>query len=220
MQRIRFWLNGKEIEVPVTSLVATLKTPNADFQVVYGLGPSGYDDITWREIGGGGVVDTLFTIIDRQLYIGVLLQNRPYQSDKPILNAVRGYLDPEKTRFESANAEVVEEAGIGLTAFELPGDPANPNNASVETWGGGITHYKMWVNPDLLEAKEDGFVFKPGTLKSTAPIGDKILSSHFIPWKQAAYLACQMTGMGLVRLLAHLDDIGAVVIKFDDHYTE
>jgi len=216
-QRMKFFLNGVEITTPVISLVACLETPQTDFQVVYGLGPSGYDDIAWREIGGGGVVDTLFTFIEGELYIGLLTQNRPYQSDQPIENVIRGYLDPAKTRLETAKAEAEEEGGVSLVAIEMAGDPTNPNNASTESWGGGITHYR-YVPPKLLVSEADGFVFKPGVAKATDPIGDKILKCHFIHWKKAARLGDQMTLAGGFRLLADLADLKVAIILFTEYY--
>jgi hypothetical protein len=214
---MKFYLNEEELRIPVQSLVMALKTPAADFQVVYGLGPSGYDDVAWREIGGGGVVDTLFTIVHDQLFIGVLQQMRPYQADMPTMNSIRGYLDPEKTRMGSAVAEAGEEAGIDLVAFELPGDPANPNNASVESWGGGITHYGMYVPPQYLIPGAGRYEFKQGLLKTTNPIGDKILKCVFLPWQEAARLGCQMTATGILRLLVHLEKIQTVSISFGEY---
>ncbi len=217
-QRFQFTLNGQLITEPVHSLVATLKTARADFQYVYGMGPDGWDDITRRETGGGGVGDVVFSIIKRDLWIGLVEQTRAYQSIDPIKNILRGYLVSGETREQRAVSTAKTDGGMDqFLIFPLPGAPQNTNNAFNETWqngGDGITDCGIFVPSKHLVAKDDTYVFKPNVINPPSDQTRKILGCHFIHWADSARLGDMMTTSGGYRLMAFLHEIGVMKASF------
>lgn len=195
-------------EVPVKSH-AILANEKVGFQVVYGKGPAGWDQPGFHERGGGGSVTLPFTIWNGRLFVAVVKEGRPLQADEPVLNSVRGFLDPGKNHFETAKTELAEEMGLAnITLFELPGDGGNPNSTFFETWpqGEGLRFWGAYIPDKLLVAVDKGFAFKEGVLKPTKDdkLAEKILGSLFIPWDEAARLGDMMTMSAIARLLAYL----------------
>lgn len=217
-QRFNFWLNGVQIDEPVSSFVATLKTTRADFQFVYGMGPDGWDDFTRRETGGGGVGDVVFSIINRDLWIGLVEQMRAYQSNDPVENILRGYLGQNETRNERAALTAEVDGGMtNFLIFELPGAPKNTNNAFNETWqngGDGVTDCGIFVPRKYLVAKGNTYEFKPNVIKTPSDQTRKILGCHFIHWTDSARLGDMMTTSGGYRLMAFLHDVGVLKASF------
>lgn len=205
----RGWsLNVDGNEVPVKSQ-AVLANEKVGFQVVYAKGPAGYDQVAFHERGGGGSVTLLFTIWNGRLFVAIVKEPRPLQSDQPVLNAVRGFLDPGKDHFEQAKTELEEEMGLSkVSIFELPGDGGNPNSTFFETWpqGEGIRFWGAYIPDKLLVAIDKGFAFKEGVLKPAKDdkLAEKILGSLFLPWEEAAKLGDMMTMSAIARLLAYL----------------
>lgn len=189
-------------------------------QVVYGRNPaSGRDQWAYHERGGGGSVTLPFAVLNGRLYVAVVQQNRPLQSKVPVLNAVRGFLDPDKTHFEIAAAELGQEMGLIARPIKLPGPGANPNSTFFETWGEGegISFWAVPVSTGMLEKTNDELRFKKGALKPAE--GDKIaeiiLGSRLIRWEEAAGLGDMMTLSGISRLLAWLRQQGKLKMAFD-----
>jgi hypothetical protein len=213
-QRVEFWIDGKKRKKPIHSLVMRLVVPNrANIQIVYGanstIGANGADDITRRE--PGGVVSVYYTFLNGRLYIGLLRQMRPCQNmTDSILNVLRGYLEPGKSRVEQT-FEKAENRVNNMVTFEvaeLPGEQANGNNAWVETWGEhGNSQFAFTVPSELLvPGKGDFFVFDPATVKPIDVAAEKVLGMEFHPWKVAARVGDDFTRAIVSSLMAWLDD--------------
>ncbi len=155
----------------------TLVNEQLGGQLVYGRNPaSGRDQWAYHERGGGGSITLPFAILDDELYIAVVQQNRPLQSDGPALNTVRGFLDPGRTHFETAAAELSQELGLMAGPIELPGPGNNPNSAFFETRGGGegVSFWAVPVPAGLLERTDDPLCRQPpaGLAPSTGQAAD------------------------------------------------
>jgi len=106
--------------------------------VNYGKSPSGvFDQWAFHEAGGGGSVIVPFVrLATGEIFVGLLRESRPLQSDNPVLNVPRGMLDPGEDHLQAAKREFEEETGIsGVSVFPLDGEPVNPNSTFFETWG-------------------------------------------------------------------------------------
>lgn len=225
-QRVEFWIDGEKLEKPVHSLVMRLVVPGrANIQIVYGanptIGATGADDITRRELGG--VVSAYFTMMDRQLWIGMLQQKRPCQDlVNPILNVVRAYYSPEKSRLSVVTERAQERAGVPVTllAVELPCEQGNANNANVESHGGnGNTQFAFYVPPEMLILAPNGeYVFDETVVTAFDPDAGKILGLKFYPWKVAARVGDDFTRAIVSPLLAWLDDVDQIAIVVDKDF--
>lgn len=211
-------VNGEEVDA------AHVKITNPKIGTLeYGKSPSGdYDTWGFHENGGGGSVIVPFTAIDGKIYVGVLEQRRPNQQlEGTVRNCPRGFLQPGKNHFETADAELGEELGLSsevpVNLFELAGDGGNPNSTFFATWGTkpdgspeGIRFYGLEVDSRILV--HDGVVYRirPNLLKAdaqsdTARLAEGILGAVFIPLSQASRLGDMMTMSGICRLRAELD---------------
>jgi 8-oxo-dGTP pyrophosphatase MutT (NUDIX family) len=202
-------LDGKPV-ADVSSLV--LFNPRFG-SLFYGKSPSGnYDQWSFHEVGGGGAVNMPYSIIEGNLYVGVVEQNRPLQDKvQPILNVPRGFMDPEETHFETAVREVEEEAGVQGAKRKttlLPGVSGNPNNAFFETWGDGegVAFYCLEIVLDELKKsdEDDYYVLNEKVVTPVSKAAEGIMGSRFIPWTEAAKLGDMMTLSALSRLLVYL----------------
>lgn len=189
--------------------------------LIYGKSPSGeYDQWAFHEAGGGGSVIVPYSIIDNQIFIGVVTQGRPLQSDRPVANVPRGFMDPDKSHFQAASSELAEEMGLDIPVIDLGGEGGNPNNAFFETWGEneGVKFWAVKVPADKLVAGENGqYGFKPGAVQPIEgdKMAERILGSKFIPLAEAGKLGDMMTLSGITRLLNYLVDKKEITICFN-----
>ncbi len=174
----------------------------------HGLTPGGWDGWSFHEIGGGGSVTVPFSVINDQLYVGVVEQNRPNQGGN-VLNTPRGFLDPGEKHFEAAIREAGEELGVDDNRieeriFRLDGDPMNPNSTFFETAeeGEGVKLFAFSVLESELQNDGDGYIFREDSLKPASKAAEGILKCRMIPWKQAAQLGDMFTVAAVGRLLA------------------
>lgn len=180
--------------------------------LVYGHNGS-YDQWMFHEEGGGGSVIIPFTFFLGQFMIGVVEQNRPFQSDKPVLNIPRGFLKPGENHFEAAEREGEEELATALpVVVPLRGEPGNPNSAFFDTRGEeeGIHFYAIEVSSELLEINPSGNLTFKNQLKTVGEenrVAEGILGSTFIPMKKAALLGDMMTLSAITRLSLYLDQL-------------
>ncbi|OGD42088.1 hypothetical protein A2193_03355 [Candidatus Azambacteria bacterium RIFOXYA1_FULL_42_37] len=187
--------------------------------LIYGKSPSGeYDQWAFHEVGGGGSVIIPYSMIDNQLFIGVVTQTRPLQSGEPVANVPRGFMDPDKSHFQAASSELAEEMGLDIPVIDLGGEGGNPNNAFFETWGEneGVNFWAVKVPADKLVGGEGEYGFKPGVVKPVEgdKMAERILGSKFIPLAEAGKLGDMMTTSAVTRLLNHLVDKGEITIFF------
>lgn len=204
-------VDGKKVSVNEMVAIENLKFG----RLTYGKNPAGnYDSWAFHENGGGGSVTILFTIAQGQLFVGVVLEQRPFQADEPVLNVIRGFLDPGETHLVAAARETEEEAGISIPLIDLGGG-GNPNSTFFETWGEGegVHFWGGHVSSDTLKMSEENGVYvfdselvqpanKDGKPDKT---GEKILGSQFIPWNQAAVLGDLFSRGAVSGLMSYLD---------------
>ncbi|MCH8315296.1 MAG: NUDIX hydrolase [Planctomycetes bacterium] len=102
--------------------------------VQYGMRAEGYDGILIHEGGGGGAVPIPFVIWEKELWIGLLEEERKNMGGR-VLDAPGGFLDPKQTHFETAVREFEEEVGVAQVRIsDVPlGEPANSNRAWFDT---------------------------------------------------------------------------------------
>ena len=172
-----------------------------------------YDTWGFEEPGGGGsVLVPYFFDEDGALWIGVVRQPRPFQSETPVLNLPRGFLKPGETHFETANREGSEEVGLDgrERVFLLDGEGGNPNSTFNITVGTnedgtpkGIRFYGVRFTEDEVEAADDSsYTFRDGVVTPVTPDAEKIMGTVFVPWTDVAQLGCMMSNAGVARLIA------------------
>lgn len=190
--------------------------------LTYGKSPSGeYDQWAFHEAGGGGSVIVPYAVVDNKLLIGVVTQSRPLQSENPVDNLPRGFMDPEKSHFQAATSELAEEIGISdLTIQDLGGEGGNPNNAFFETWGEneGVMFWAVRVPADALVHSEGKYGFKPGVVRPVEgdKMAERILGSKFISLEEASELGDMMTLSAITRLVNYMVGKGEATLFFGD----
>lgn len=187
----------------------------------YGKSPSGnYDQWAFHEAGGGGAVIVPFVRYQKELFIGVVEQPRPFQKNSgPVLNLPRGFIDPKESHFESAVREFREEVSVESIArvFLLDGEPGNPNSTFFETWGEGegIHFYAVEMKADEMEKStlNETLSIRKDLIKPLDKSAEGIMKSIFIPWQKAMLLGDMMTSSGVGHLIAHLAARKQVVVS-------
>jgi len=183
--------------------------------VTYGMTPDGHDGWNFHEVGGGGSVIVPYAVWKKELFIGVIKQDRPNQGGN-VLQLPRGLLDAGEDHFDAALRELSEEIGNKFSQKEimlLGGDPCNPNSTFFVTTppDEGVRFYAIqFRSNELMPLMEgEGYTLQPGLLKESATtqateFAERILGCQFIPWPKAAQLGDMFTVAGVGRLLAHL----------------
>lgn len=207
LQEKRGWkvyLNGEEV-----LKVNSVKIVNPKFgELNYGLTPGGYDAWSFREVAGGGVVTIPFSIIDGDIYVGLVEQMRHNQGGK-IWNVARGFLNPGETNFQALIREYEEEvryAGPDKRIKPLEGENMNPNSAFFETpeKTDGVKFFSLEVLPSQLELDIElgAYRFKAGLLQPTNRQAELIYNSRFFSWRTAVQVGDMFTIAAVGRLLA------------------
>lgn len=199
-------LNGVVV-TDVTSL--TLSHPKFGF-LEYGLSPTGnYDVWTFHETGGGGSVLVPFSCIDREIYVGLVYQDR-FNQGGVVWNLPRGFISSGETHLAAAKRELVEETGISADKFRFPvtvlGKPTNPNSAFFNTMGEGegVKFYAVEIPSEFLERRDnqDVFVFGQVVANAAAKEAEHIVKCEFVPWRAAIDVTDMFTIAGIGRLVA------------------
>lgn len=217
-QKMRGWtlsVNGNVIK-DVES--AKFEQPKMGTVIDYGMRIEGYDGVTIKERGGGGSVIIPFFIdkTNQDLYIGVLSEVRPTAtngSQAPILNVPRGFLDPTLDHLSTAKNILGQEVGftpVQNSIRELNGNPMNANSAYFVTdINKGVKAYSIEINPtELIETVtstnpiDRQFRFDSKNVKPTSKMGEKIIDSRFIHWKNAVRELDMFTAASVGRLVA------------------
>ena len=197
-------LNGEAVEN-----VFHLKIFNPKFgEVNYGMTPGGYDGWSFHGIGGGGVVTVPFSIIDGELYVGLVKQLRQNQGGEA-WNVPRGFLNPNESHFKAAMREYEEEVRYlspDRRVKPLEGENCNPNSAFFETAGKGegVKYYSIEILPTQLELdpEQNAFKFKSGLLDPATKQAELILKCRFFAWRKSVQVADMFTVAAVGRLLA------------------
>ncbi|MBT5338457.1 hypothetical protein HN858_04290 [Candidatus Falkowbacteria bacterium] len=197
-------VDGEEVEASVVEL------EHKRFGLLrWGNTAAGYDSWGFQELGGGGSVLVPFVKTGAgELLIGVVEQLRPFQSESPILNLPRGFLELGLSHFESAVAELHEEFAVveGERVFAPPGEPGNPNSTFFVTLGeeNGVKYYGVQFFEDEIAEVGGKYVLNLDVVKATSAAAEKITGSQFVPWQVAATVGDQFTNSGAVRLMAKI----------------
>ncbi|MEX2144869.1 MAG: NUDIX domain-containing protein [Candidatus Spechtbacterales bacterium] len=135
-----------EVNGEVVSGVSSARLVNEKMgiEITYGMRSEGFDGALIHEPGGGGSVIVPWFVKDKEVYIGLLEQNRPTLQDNR--NVPRGFLDPGENHFQTATREFVEETGfvdLKDRVVEIPGPPINSNSTWFDTSrpGEGVKFY-------------------------------------------------------------------------------
>jgi hypothetical protein len=195
-QQTRGWsLKVNGVEVPGVSFVELVQSKMGT-RAEYGKTEAGHDGLAIEETGGGGSVIVPYYIMDGELYVGGVEENRPNSGGK-VWNVPRGFLDPGMTHFAMAQQELAEEAGfvpIEKRIRELRGAPMNPNSTYFVAKGPdkGVRAFVVAVQPSEVSAvqasddpQERVFGFNPDVLRPVSPTGEKVMKSRFIHWTKA-----------------------------------
>lgn len=203
-------VNGVEV-----AEVSRVSISNPKFGVLeYGSDPAGYDRWGFHENGGGGSVVVPYSLIEGELYIGVVEQVRVNQGGA-VLNIPRGFLHAGETHFRAARREFVEETSHTPQkndVFRFEGRSMNPNSAFFETIGPdeGVQAFGLRISHEVLERRLDGgYRFRPGMLQADPAskdlkLAEQILGCAFITAATALQLGDMFTVAGVGRLLGHL----------------
>ncbi len=203
---------------------ATLSHDKMGLALKYGRHPAGYDVWNFHEPGGGGAIAVPYAVVEGQLLLGTVSQNRP-AAGGVISELPRGFKEPNETHEQTVAREMSEETGVNaiMDRFVLLGSGKNPNTAFFDTSGEGegLRFYGLQVNPDELEQRTDEkgvtyYAFRQDLLEAAQAAADgseKILGSRFIPLKEAVSDSPDlMTGAGAGMLAAHL--LGSKTLGF------
>lgn len=196
---------------------ATLSHSRMGLKLEYGKHPAGYDVWKFHEPNGGGAIAVPYAIIEGQLYVGLVDQNRP-TAGGVISELPRGFSEPGEDQRTTVQREMGEETGLKavMERFTLVGKEKNPNTAFFDTSreGEGLRFYSLQVSPETeLEPAEDEngqyYRFNQALLEEARDAGDKgaerILTSRFVTLTQAVQESPDlMTGAGVGMLVAHL----------------
>lgn len=204
-QAKRGWI--VEVNGEVVLQVRRVRLSHPKFgELNYGLTPPGYDGWSFHELGGGGAVTLPWSVIHKQIYVGLVRQNRHNQGGE-VWNAPRGFLDPGEKHFEAASRELAEETGLSAEGRidDLMGSPMNPNSAFFETASSdeGVRFNACFVHPRELERKSDNtYAFRPGVVKPVSKAAEGIVKCSFFRWREAVRVGDMFTAAAVARLLA------------------
>lgn len=182
-------------------------------RIEYGAAPGGaYDTWAFHEIGGGGSVTLPYALLEDDLYVGVVEQNRPNQGGK-VFNVPRGFLASGESHFRAAEREFAEEVGLvePFTVEELPGLPGNPNSAFFDTRGDGegVKFFGVRIPGTCLESVSEArrYRLRKGMVSTdpaskAARVAEQILDTVFMPWIEVVQLSDMFSVAGAARLKA------------------
>jgi hypothetical protein len=171
-----------------------------------------YDTWGFEEAGGGGSVLVPFFQNEHGVpFVGVVMQMRPFQSEEPVWNVPRGFLDPGATHFESAKTEASEELGVQNAdrIFELAGEPGNPNSTFFVTRGlqenGEAKGIRFWgvrfSESEMVAEGENTFALREGVVSPVTDEAERIMGCKFIPASSVVKLGCLISCAGAGRLV-------------------
>jgi len=176
--------------------------------LIYGQAPGGkpWDQWSFHENGGGGSCTIPYFFTEGVLYIGMLKQHRPLQSDEPVWNIPRGFLQGGD-HGETAQAEFQEETGIlqRLDFSLLEGAGVDPNSAFFETWvkDEGVRFFRVCFPESLLlrDEKTGYYVLKSG-VKPLAQTESFFGGLTFLPLSEASMVGDAFSLAAIGRLVA------------------
>lgn len=198
------------LQEPIGSVQLTQE--KMGINVEYGMTPAGFDGLAMEEAGGGGSVMVPFVEIDREIFIGLVEEKRPYAGGI-VLNIPRGFLTPGETHFETARRELLEETGYEPAekrVAPLMGELMNPNSTFfvTDTIDKGVKPYKIAI--DRREVKlvvvsetptDRIYEFDQSVLKPASKMGERVMKARFYHWTRATQLKDMFTVAAVGRIV-------------------
>lgn len=189
-------------------------------QVTYGLSKAGHDGWSFRDVGGAVTIP--FSIIEKQLFVGVVKQLRHNQGGY-VWNVPRGFVDFGETLNSTASRELFEESGYKAgkdRIVNLEGEPGNCNSSFFETPddSNAVRFFAVEINPNELIESDFGFRIRPenienGEADKNSRAAEMIDETRLIPWHEAAHLSDMFSNSAVARLLAYLVENDALSIS-------
>jgi len=182
--------------------VGTVKIASKFGEMTYGLKPEGYDGWIFHESGGGGAITIPFVRINREIYIGLILEPRLNMGENPVWCAIGGFKDPNETHRCTAERETREEVGFLTAVKNLIGLPFNSNRGFFQTdiEDEGIHAYGLEIPVEWIMIDDnDGCRLSP-----SVTIGvKKETNVRFFHWQDAVRLTPDGIALaGIAQLLA------------------
>jgi len=231
-QKRRDWrvvVNDKEFTEPISKL--EIINDDMGRGMTYGWRPEGFDGVMLHEPGGGGAVTIPWlrgTDADDkpQIFVGLVEEYRG-PIGGTILNAPRGFMDPDSDHLRTAREENREEIGHeGGDQLEQLGVPVNPNSDAFDTSGvandgqpEGTRIYSFEVSPEEVNrvVTHDGQVTYRFTSSVRKRSGSKshelIFGVLFVPITEASKSPDVFTRAAAGDLLISLVSQGVLSIE-------
>lgn len=205
--------DGKMVPLEVARLAVV--NDKRHIALLWGESPMSNDNFryaqAWR-VGGGGAATILWSRNpEGKLYVGGIMQGRPFIGPEPVFNVVRGFARPGEDIRDAARRELDEEVDNPdlLVPQLLTGDPVNMDSAFFASDGdfdGTVSFFHLQVPWSLLVEQEDGtFAFEIDSVTDEKR-KEAIFGAKFVPGDIAnvASLADAFTIVAYTRLLAYL----------------
>lgn len=180
-------------------------------QVTYGLSKAGHDGWSFRDVGGAVTIP--FSIIEKQLFVGVVKQLRHNQGGY-VWNIPRGFIDFGETLDSTASRELFEESGYKADknrVIKLEGEAGNCNSSFFETPddSNAVHFFAVEIDPNELIESDLGFRIRPESIENgeadkKSRAAEMIDETRLIPWQEAARLGDMFSNASIARLLAFL----------------
>ena len=117
----------KDPEADRVSMVI-MKSPFGTLSYGWRLEGNGFDGWIWEETGGGGAITLPYFYLGRQLFVGLIKENRLNMGGEALC-ILGGFIDPGESHKKAQAREAQEEAGLEtVKAKELPGLPMERRN--------------------------------------------------------------------------------------------
>jgi len=174
----------------------------------YGWRPegNGFDGWIWEETGGGGAVTLPYFHLGRQLFVGLIKENRLNMGGEALC-ILGGFIDPGESHKKAQAREAHEEADLEtIKAKEISGLPMNSNRlyfAADPNKDEGIHAYGFEISDEMLERNKEGWMVFKSEFLSLHP---KAKNMVFLPWQKAIRESADILAVATIgRFVAMLD---------------
>ncbi|HRF28132.1 MAG TPA: hypothetical protein PL051_00620 [Candidatus Saccharibacteria bacterium] len=205
--------DGKLVQIDVNR--AVLLNDKRHIAMMWGESPMSTSDFryaqAWR-VGGGGAATIMWSRDpEGTLYVGGVLQSRPFiDTENPVFNIARGLTAVGEAVRDAALRELDEEVNQLdlLVPLPLPGDPVNMDSAFFgsqgEGWNGMVEFFHVEVPWDLLVKQDDGsFVFRIEN-DTVDKQKEAIFGAMFVPATTTTSMADAFTIIATAKLRDYL----------------
>lgn len=209
----RYWtegnvqlMNGDIIDIIEVANVEITRESNGTLS--YGKRDEAYDGWFFREVGGGGVITIPYVLQKNELYIGLLLEDRPNMGEEPVWSAIGGFIDPGEAHAVAQQRESVEESGIDTSNSVITpglGIIANRTFFVADAKTEGVKTYFYPLTDIEIEQVDD----RRWNIVDTTKVSfehKKIDQVGFFHWKDLPFVTADGLALaGAYHLLSHLE---------------